>query len=333
MVADFDTDAQRVQLAPMTGEDGDDSVKLGGVIPGSGGRPAFSLRGPRPSAIPVLVAVPHAGRTYTDGLLSGMRNPGFSALRLEDRYVDLLAEGVVRATGATLLLAHAPRAMIDLNRAPDDIDWEMFDGRASATVGSYTPGKRARSGLGLIPRRLPGVGELWKGRHAEIDLVERIEGIHEPYHVCLGDILEQHRRRWGAALLLDLHSMPPLPVRGRQPAPHIVLGDRFGASCDGRLVGAAFSYFEESCRNSAHNRPYAGGYVLERHAAPDRGLHAVQLEIDRSCYLDSQLVEPGEGLGETIELLAGLVQRLAAEVSALGGRRVGGGSAWPEAAE
>lgn len=310
---------------------GDDSRRSeGGTIPGSGGLPAFVLAGPAPSAIPVLIAVPHAGRSYTGPLLDRMRNPGFASLRLEDRYADRLGEELARSTGATLLTAMAPRAMIDLNRAPDDIDWEMFGDRTVGEVGSYTPGQRARSGLGLIPRRLPGLGELWKRRHGHEELAQRIASVHEPYHTCLAETLDALRRRWGAALLIDLHSMPPLPARGRQPGPEFVLGDRFGAACDGRIVGAAFSFFEESGRVAAHNRPYAGGYVLERHAAPPRGLHALQVEIDRSSYLDSQLAEPGEGLGAIIALLAGLVERLAAEVALLGQAE---GRGWPEAAE
>src|SRR5262245_29016155 len=114
---------------------GDDSQRSdGGVIPGAPGVPAFSLSGPVPSAIPVLIAVPHAGRAYPAPLLARMRNPGFAALRLEDRYADRLGEALAQATGAILLTAHAPRAMIDLNRAPDDIDWEMFDERLVGDV-------------------------------------------------------------------------------------------------------------------------------------------------------------------------------------------------------
>lgn len=292
----------------------DSQVISGGVIPGSEGRAAFTLSGHRPSSLPVLIAVPHAGRDYTGCLLEQMRNPGCAALRLEDRYVDLLAEQVARVTGATLLVAHAPRAMIDLNRAADDIDWEMFGRRMPADVGSYTPSRRARTGLGLIPRRLPGIGELWKRRHDEADLAARISGIHEPYHACLARTLAEMRDRWGAALLLDMHSMPPLTLSGNQPAPEFVVGDRFGASCHGSFVAGAFSYFAELRRGSAHNRPYAGGYVLERHAAPSRGLHALQLEIDRSSYLDSRLTEPGRGFAAMGHLLVGLVRRLAADV-------------------
>lgn len=308
----------------------DSHYATGGNIPGSGLH-AFTLSGPTPSAIPVLIAVPHAGRSYPCSLLERMRNPGFAALRLEDRYVDLLAEKVAAATGATLLIANAPRAMVDLNRAADDIDWEMFGMGAPPDVGSYTPGRRARSGLGLIPRRLPGIGELWKRRHDHEDLAARIAGIHEPYHASLAAALAELRDRWGAALLLDLHSMPPLALRGGQAPPEFVLGDRFGATCHGSLVGSTFTYFAEMRRGAAHNRPYAGGYVLERHAAPDEGLHALQLEIDRSSYLDSRLTEPGKGFAAMGHLLAGLVRRLAVEVATLGSMR--SPPEWAEAAE
>ncbi|MGE3690375.1 MAG: N-formylglutamate amidohydrolase [Novosphingobium sp.] len=309
----------------------DSPWREGGQIPGAHGLHAFSLMGPVPSAIPVLIAVPHAGRAYTGPLLERMRNPGFASLRLEDRYVDRLACEVARQTGAMLLVANAPRAMIDLNRAADDVDWDMFSRGMPADVGSYTPGRRARSGLGLIPRRLPGIGELWKRRHDEDELAARIREIHEPYHACLADELAGLRQRWGAALLLDLHSMPPLAINGGHPAPEFVLGDRFGATCNGGLIGSTFAYFAEMRRGAAHNRPYAGGYVLERHAAPAQGLHAFQLEIDRSSYLDSRLAEPGDGFAAMTHMLTGLVRRLAGEVAALG-RQTGHGE-WAEAAE
>ena len=303
----------------------------GGLIPGSNGIPAFSLVAPRPSALPLLIAVPHAGRAYPGSLLERMRHPRFATLKLEDRYVDRLAEHVARETGAALLVAHAPRAMIDLNRATDDVDWDMFARGRPDKVGSYTPGMRVRSGLGLIPRRLPGLGELWKRRHEHEDLAARIASIHEPYHACLGETLAGLRDRWGAALLLDLHSMPPLGFRGGQPAPDFVLGDRFGASCSGALVGSCFSYFAEMRRGAAHNRPYAGGYVLERHGEPAAGVHALQVEIDRSSYLDPALTEPGSGFAAMANLLTGLVRRLAGEVAELGQLR--SGERWANAAE
>lgn len=310
---------------------GDSRRISGGSIPGSAGAAAFSLIMPQPSDLPVLIAVPHAGRTYPASLLERMHNPGFAALKLEDRYADLLGDAVARATGAALLVAHAPRAMLDLNRAPDDVDWDMFARGRAGRIGSYTPGMRARSGLGLIPRRLPGMGELWKRRHEEDELATRLAAVHSPYHQSLGDTLKALRERWGAALLVDLHSMPPLAGRGAAAGAEFVVGDRFGSSCHGALVASSFGYFAQARSSAAHNRPYAGGYVLERHAAPDRGLHALQLEIDRSSYLDPQLVEPGAGFDRMVELLCGLVRRLAVEVAELGQGK--DSRSWASAAE
>lgn len=309
----------------------DSQQGAGGRIPGAAGIPAFVLSAAEPSAIPILIAAPHAGRAYPSSLLQGMRHPETVAVKLEDRFVDRIAKGVARATGAPLLYAQAPRAMIDLNRAPDDVDWEMFT-RASRPEGPRgLPSRRVRSGLGLIPRRLPGMGEIWRGRLERADLQARVDNVHEPYHAALGRVLGDLRERWGAALLLDLHSMPPLvPRPGCEPA-RFVVGDRFGASCHGSLIGAAFSHFAEQGWEAAHNRPYAGGYVLDRHGAPNESIHALQLEIDRSCYLDSRFVEPGPGMEGMVELLSGLVRRLATAVCDLAQER--GSKGWAQAAE
>ena len=151
-----------------------------------------------------------------------------------------------------------------------------------------------------------------------------------PYHARVAAELAALRSRWGAALLLDLHSMPPLGERGvPTAAAEFVLGDRFGATSDGGLVATAFACLAEAGARAAHNRPYAGGYALDRHAAPRRGIHALQLEVDRRSYLDDSLREPGPGFAATAELVITLVRRLAAEVALLGS----GAGAWRVAAE
>jgi hypothetical protein len=191
-----------------------DSLHHGGQVPDSGGVPAWSLYRPEPSPIPVLIAAPHGGRCYPDSLCAAMRNPGPVTQRLEDRYVDKLAEAVADQTGAALLVAHAPRAMIDLNRGIEDIDWEMLRQQAREEGACrQDPSRRARSGLGLVPRRLSGIGELWKEKIGLDELEARIAGVHRPYHEVLDDTLGRIRRRWGAALLLDL------PATGRLPLP------------------------------------------------------------------------------------------------------------------
>jgi len=311
--------------------DSDSRKSMGGRIPGTPGIPAYASSGPWPCTIPVLIAVPHAGRAYPGPLLKNMRHPDIAALKLEDRLVDRLAREVAAATGARLLVANAPRAMIDLNRAPDDVDWEMFGKSERPEKGNFVASRRARGGLGLIPRRVPGIGELWKHDHAEADLRSRISDIHVPYHAFLAHSLSEVRDRWGIAVLLDLHSMPPIKRRGGLTGPEYVVGDRFGASCHGALVAAAFAHFHENDRLAAHNRPYSGGYILERHAKPEAGLHGLQLEIDRSVYLDSRLAEPGPDFAKVVELLTGLVRALALSANALGGGT--SRADWPEAAE
>lgn len=306
-----------------------ESRRIDGGFITSGGEPAFTLEFPADHPIPVIIAVPHAGRRYPGSVLAQMRDPDLASLRLEDRYVDELAREVAAQTGAVILVAHAPRAMLDLNRAPDDVDWDMIDGTPDKTVRHSQANRRARSGLGIIPRRLPAHGEIWRGLTLQSELEHRIEGIHRPYHVALAQQMEAIRDIWGAALLLDFHSMPPLKRRfGCEHAPQFVLGDRFGTSCDGALISQAFCYLDQRQCHSAHNRPYSGGYVLERHAAPKRGLHAMQLEICRSIYLDSLLDRPSAGLPVIAQLMAGLVRQLA-EVTA----QLGQGDRYPLAAE
>ncbi|TNE32520.1 MAG: N-formylglutamate amidohydrolase [Alphaproteobacteria bacterium] len=300
----------------------DSRVEFGGIIEGSG-KHAFTLKIPRNSPLPVLISVPHAGRDYPDSVTNRMRQAGSTSVRLEDRYADKLAAEIARLTGVPLIVAHAPRAMLDLNRAREDMDWGMVVGEKGDLPRHSQANRRARSGLGLIPRRLSGFGEIWKDRISNEELEARIEGIHRPYHSAIAHRMEQIRDEWGAVLLIDLHSMPPLRQRlGDTDPPLVVVGDRFGSSCDSSLAGTALRFLELKGIPATHNRPYSGGYVLDRHAVPARGLHALQLEICRSSYLDSELLEPSERLAEMAGLVAGLVRELgaaAARIAHIGG--------------
>ncbi len=298
------------------------SAATGGVVPGLDGAAAFTLTVPPRLRIPVLVAVPHAGRAYPQAVTERMRDAPLAQVRLEDRHADRLGIAVARETGAALLVAHAPRALIDLNRAEDDIDWDMIEGGRPDDLPN--PGQRAnaraRSGLGLVPRRLPGSGEIWRGRLSPNELAARIEGIHRAYHDALANKLADIRAEWGAALLVDLHSMPPLRAgEGEVRAPVVVLGDRFGASCHNALIARALTHLEARSIPASQNRPYSGGYVLDRHGAPREGVHAVQIEVCRGTYLDRHLAEPGAGLPAIAAMLAGLVRELGAEAALLGG--------------
>jgi N-formylglutamate amidohydrolase len=309
---------------PANAPAGDLQHVSGGRVPGLDGTSAFTFVTPRQMRLPVLVAVPHAGRAYPPQVVDRMRDPQGAQLRLEDRLVDRLGRMIAQATGAGLLVAHAPRALLDLNRAEDDIDWDMVEGGRPEGVAAVTSGqscnRRARSGLGLVPRRLPGSGEIWRGRLPRAELSARIAGIHRAYHAFLAEELARMRKLWGAALLIDLHSMPPLrPAEGEERAPLIVLGDRFGVSCHHGLIGAALRQLDAQGCEAAQNRPYSGGYVLDRHGAPDKGIHAVQVEVCRATYLDHRLAEPGEGMAGMAAILADLVRVMGAETALLGG--------------
>ncbi len=283
------------------------------------------------SSLPVVISAPHGGRDYSPSLLSSMRYPDQTRLRLEDRHVDTLARAIAEETGANLLIAHAPRAMIDLNRAEDDVDWSMISGGARRKSGHSLANRRARMGLGLIPRRLSGLGEIWRGPLAQDELERRLANVHGPYHRALAKLLQDTCDEWGIAVLLDLHSMPPLQKgRGQARAPDFVLGDRFGCSCDARLSARALQHFAANNRLAAHNRPYSGGYVLDRHGHPARGLHAVQIEVCRSLYLDARFEEPSARFAAVCRVLGGLVRSLADQAMNL---RRDSPSGFPQAAE
>ena len=290
----------------------------GGAIPGVAG-PSYSLWRMPCDSMPVLISVPHAGRCYPPDVLSALRDSDEAQLRLEDRYIDLIAKPVAAETQTSLMVAEAPRAMIDLNRSVEDIDWGMVRGASMRPVRHSLANRRSRNGLGLIPRRIPGMGEIWRRPLEKAQLEDWIAGIYTPYHAALGRELERLRDRWGVALLVDLHSMPPLRKSHPQDRPaEFVIGDRFGASCDPGLVDLAIRYLANQGRRVAHNRPYSGGYVLDRYGQTMRGIHALQIEVCRSTYLDARLDQPSARAGAIVKLLGGLVRMLGTEVGSMG---------------
>jgi len=258
-------------------------------------------------AVPIVVSVPHAGRDYPD-LADQLAVPLAKLRPLEDRYADLLIEPIVRR-GVTAIVARTPRLWIDLNRSETDLDRAMVSGgRISATPQSA----RVRGGLGLIPRSLQGINAIWRAPLAQSDVAARIEHHHRAYHRALASLLTRVRARFGCALLIDLHSMPPL---GRADAPSIVIGDRWGVSAAANLTGCAENMLTRSGFRVALNAPYAGGHILEAHAAPARGIHAIQIEVDRRLYLDRDFDSAGPGLARIQATLAELIDALASELA------------------
>ncbi|MBA3578059.1 MAG: N-formylglutamate amidohydrolase [Sphingomonas sp.] len=248
--------------------------------------------------LPVLLSVPHSGRDYADWLVSLSRSGRKSLEPLEDPLVDRLVwRALARGPGA--VIAQAPRAAVDCNRAEDEIDPSMlrppFGGRPTA---------RSRGGLGIVPSRTAAHGQLWLRPMRREDLEARLDQAHRPYHSAIERQLSLLLDRFGCALLLDCHSMPP--TRGTPP---IVFGDRHGRTAAPWVMTQALAIAAESGFDSSANDPFAGGYVLDRHGAPNEGVHALQVEVDRSFYLDPE-GSPGSGFDRVAVLIESLAVRL-----------------------
>jgi N-formylglutamate amidohydrolase len=252
-----------------------------------------------PSAeVPVLLSVPHAGRDYPDWLIA-LSKGGRRALHvLEDPLVDELVAGAVEM-GVGAVIARAPRGAVDCNRAEDEIDPTVV---RSGPVGSLSP--RARGGLGIVPGRTPSHGPLWRQPIAPQELEDRLDQVHRPYHRAVEDQLARILDEFGCALLLDCHSMPP-PDGG----PQVIIGDRYGQSAAPWVTSEAVKVATSVGFRTGVNQPFAGGHVVQRHGAPHRGVHALQIEVDRRCYLDPD-GEPGPGFARTARLFEQLAMRL-----------------------
>lgn len=257
------------------------------------------------AAGPVLLSVPHSGREYPHWLLANATGGRPAMESLEDPLVDRLVwRALARGIGA--VIARAPRAAIDCNRAADEIDPAVIADAAAEAIGV-----RARGGLGIVPSRSVPHGRLWRRPIDQAELERRIAEAHTPFHDTVASALDRLAQAHGAALLLDCHSMPH-----RNGQAQIVLGDRHGGSAGPWLSEQAARIVRSNGWSVALNDPYAGGYVVERHGRPERGIHALQVEIDRSCYLARDLRSPGPGFDRAARLIEQLAFGLAEALAA-----------------
>lgn len=254
---------------------------------------------PSTAEFPVLLSVPHAGRDYPQWLIALCKG-GASALHaLEDPLVDDLVEGAIDK-GFGAVIARAPRAAIDCNRAEDEIDPTVI---RSGPIASLSP--RARGGLGIVPGRTATHGSLWRQAIPRYELEERLTQAHRPYHRAIEDALKCLLDQFGCAILLDCHSMPP-PDSG----PSVVIGDRYGQSAAPWVTSEAVKIVTSLGFRVGVNQPFAGGHIVQRHGAPARGIHAIQIEIDRRCYLQANSVRRNSGFPKVSRLFEQLAWRL-----------------------
>lgn len=272
----------------------------------------FERLGPAIPNSPVVLAVPHAGRIYPPALIEAAAISRAGLESLEDRYADALV-GEAVARGATAFVARHARAWIDLNRDEREIDPHMIE--PAQPRGPLSSSSRVRGGLGLIPRRLPGGGEILNRRLSPTEVEARIRSDHRPWHAALERALLAARARFGIALLVDCHSMPPLSGAQGHP-PRVVIGDRHGRSAATRFVNCAMDVAARAGLHATRNSPYSGAYTLERHGRPGLGIHAMQVEIDRTLYLTSGLRQLGPKSPRIAALIAELADAVATEALA-----------------
>lgn len=242
---------------------------------------------------PVVLSVPHAGTDYPPALLAEARQGRHVLQTLEDPLVDRLVWRAA-ALGIAAVIARAPRALIDCNRGPLEMDTDLVN-----SGPGHDPGARARGGLGLVPTRTPRHGDLWRRPLTRLKIQSRMDQAWSPYHALLAEQLQLAQQRHGEVLLLDVHSMPARP-----PAlPQLVIGDRHGRSAGAWMGDLIRRAAQDKGYATAFNDPYAGGHVVERHGQPSAGVHALQLELDRGCYLAADGRSPGPGFDRTARLI------------------------------
>lgn len=258
---------------------------------------------------PLLLTSPHSGQAFPRAFLAASRLNLAQLRRAEDAFVDMLLDGVGEVP---VMRARFGRAFLDLNRAADELDAGMFDG---AMAGASPPSERVAAGLGVVPR-IAGHGlDIYRRRLVPAEAEARLAALHRPWHARIGHLLARTRARHGYAILIDCHSMPP-PV-GSLP-PQVVLGDRFGASAAPALVAAIERHFTAAGWRVARNKPYAGGYTTAFHGDVANGIHAVQIEIDRSLYMDSRAMVPHGGFAGVQAVMTGLAAAVIAAAPDLG---------------
>lgn len=264
----------------------------------------------------VVFASPHSGRGYDDSFLNASVLDPQVIRSSEDAFVDRLFEAAPEF-GAVLLCADVPRAYVDLNRSSDELDPALIEG-----VRKQLHNPRVASGLGVIPRVVSNGRAIYRGKMPMADAQDRLERYWTPYHVMLQSLLNRTHRRFGQSVLVDCHSMPHEAIAGiarsgRTP-PQIVLGDRFGAASSSDIMDQIEAAFTGAGFAVARNTPFAGAYITQHYGKPARRQHAIQVEIDRSIYMDETHIAPNEHFRHVQHALRGVI----AAISEIGAAEV-----------
>jgi N-formylglutamate amidohydrolase len=261
--------------------------------------PPFEIVEPDYITTPLVFSSPHSGSVYPARFLASAKLDAMTLRRSEDAFVDSLFAGAT-AIGAPLVRARFPRAYLDVNREPYELDPRMFEGRLPAYAN--TRSVRVAGGLGTVARVVGEAQEIYHSRLKVEEALGRVEKLYKPYHLCLRDLIERAHQTFGCALLVDCHSMPSIstqPLAGNDPADmrvraDFVLGDRYGMSCEPTIIDAVDHELRRQGYVVMRNKPYAGGFITEHYGYPAGGFHAMQIEVNRAIYMDERNLKPTE---------------------------------------
>ena len=275
----------------------------------------FDLLEPPGPFSPLVFCSPHSGNVYPRRFLAQSRLDATTLRRSEDAHVDRLFAAMPEL-GAPLLRAHFPRAYLDVNREPYELDPRMFDGRLPSFAN--TRSLRVAGGLGTIARIVGEAQEIYTRRLPVSEALMRIDGLYKPFHRLLRQVLDRAANRFGHCLLVDCHSMPSTTAvcdpQGRAVEEKLradfVLGDRFGTSCHPAIIDLMDYELRRMGYAVGRNKPYAGGFITEHYGHPRSGRNAVQVEINRALYMNERTLEPAAGFAGLAQDMAGLGQSL-----------------------
>lgn len=267
--------------------------------------PPVMVREPRALTSAAVFSSPHSGAVYPHSFVRRSRLDALTLRASEDAYVDDLFHSVPDC-GAPLIAAAFPRAFVDVNRADDELDPALI---AAPALRART--LRVSAGLGVVPRVVSEGRAIYDGKLTMAEVQGRITACHTPYHRAVTEALRRARDLFGVGFLVDCHSMPSEGVRTGSGRAEIVIGDCYGVSCGGDVSDAVVGLFRRAGFRVARNAPFAGGYLTHRYGRPRRGYQAIQIEIDRSLYLDEARVEPSAGYADFARALQPVIAGLA----------------------
>ncbi len=270
--------------------------------------PLFAFTAPDEQTSSAVFSSPHSGSEYPREMVLRSHLSAHALRSSEDAFIDeLFASAPI--LGAPLLAATMPRAWLDLNRAEDELDPALIAG-----VPKSNRSPRINAGLGVIPRVVSDSRTIMNGKMTIQEANDRIESFHRPYHQKLDALLMATRDKFGHAILFDCHSMPHDALAGSTTVngarPEVVLGDRFGASCERWVMDAAMDLFSDAGFRVVRNAPFAGGYITQSYGRPSKGIHALQIEIDRSLYMDEAKIEKLPRFGFVQRQLKEIIRQL-----------------------